>query len=283
MRASGAASPGTVTSPGTDFCHARERGGDFIIRIGWNSLKLYHPSGEPLDLFAFLPAADAGVVEHAVRIGSGHTASPARLLIAPIPADALERQHKRIRRKASKKGTRTDPRTLHAAGYLMVVTSLSAKDVSAAEIVRLYRLRWQIELAFKRLKSLGRFDALRADDPRLVRSWLLVHLIATVLIEDTVGKSLTVPPWADHFQGEAHLTMAGLAHRTLLPLVSDIRAPALSGTQQPTAHTLATTGTPTQTPIASRTSPSCLILALMGRSRVPGRFMGDRGIPARGR
>ena len=77
---------------------------------------------------------------------------------------------------------------------MMLVTSLSAEDATADEIVRLYRLRWQIELAFKRIKSLGGFAALRADDPRLVRAWLFAHLIAAVLIEDSLGEDLDSPP-----------------------------------------------------------------------------------------
>jgi len=55
-------------------------------------------------------------------------------------------------------------------------------------------MRWQIELAFKRLKSLGGFAALRARDPRLARSWLLAHLIAAVLIEASLGEALDSPP-----------------------------------------------------------------------------------------
>ena len=48
--------------------------------------------------------------------------------------------------------------------------------------------------AFKRLKSLGGFAALRARDPRLARSWLLAHLIAAVLIEASLGEALDFPP-----------------------------------------------------------------------------------------
>nr|MBW4093071.1 transposase [Pseudomonadota bacterium] len=65
---------------------------------------------------------------------------------------------------------------------------------TAAEVIRLYRLRWQVEIAFKRLKSLGAFAALRASDPRLARSWLLAHLIAAVLIETSLCEDLDSPP-----------------------------------------------------------------------------------------
>ena len=67
-------------------------------------------------------------------------------------------------------------------------------QATAEEVVRLYRMRWQIELAFKRLKSLGGFADLQASDPRLARTWLLAHLIAAVLIEASLGEGLDSPP-----------------------------------------------------------------------------------------
>jgi len=177
-----------------NFVHAQANGAHFITRIGWQSVKLYDASGGRFDLFAVLPEAGAPVVEHAVRIGSGQAAMAARLIIARKPPEAIERQQARLKRSASKKGHVTDPRTLRTAGFMMLVTSLSAEDATADEIVRLYRMRWQIELAFKRIKSLGGFAELRADDPRLVRAWLLAHLIAAVLIEASLGEDLDSPP-----------------------------------------------------------------------------------------
>jgi len=133
-------------------------------------------------------------MQHAVRIGAGGNAVTARLIIARKPPEATARQHRKLRRKASRKGHRTDPRTVLAAGFLMLLTSLPQTCASAEEGGRLYRLRWQVELAFKRLKSLGGFDTLQASDPRLARSWLLAHLIAAGLIEASLGEALDAPP-----------------------------------------------------------------------------------------
>ncbi len=129
-----------------------------------------------------------------MRIGAGANAVPARLIIARKPPEAVQRQHRRLRRKASRKGQKTDPRTLRAAGFMMLLTSLPAASATAQEVLTLYRLRWQVELAFKRLKSLGGFATLQASDPRLARSWLLAHLIAAVLIETSLGEGLASPP-----------------------------------------------------------------------------------------
>lgn len=182
-----------------NFTHARRQNADFITRIGWRSVNLFQPSGERFDLIAALSPSGAAVVEHAVQIsagqiGAGKTAVAARLIIARKPSEATLRQHNKLHRKASRKGHKTDPRTLLAAGFMMLLTSLPATVATAEEVVRLYRMRWQIELAFKRLKSLGGFDDLQASDPRLARSWLLAHLIAAVLIEASLGEALDAPP-----------------------------------------------------------------------------------------
>ena len=150
-----------------NFTHAKSQQADFITRIGWCSVTLFQPSGERFNLIAALSEEAADVVEHPVRIGTGKSAVPARLIIARKPPEATQQQHKRLHRKASRKGHKTDPRSLQAAGFMMLLTSLPAGLATAEEVVRLYRMRWQIELAFKRLKSL----AASTTCPLPIRSW----------------------------------------------------------------------------------------------------------------
>jgi hypothetical protein len=99
-----------------------------------------------------------------------------------------------VARKASKKSHRLDPRTTQAAGYLMLLTSLPAAQHSSEAVLSIYRNRWQIELGFKRLKSLGDIDGLPTADPDLTRAWLLAHLIAAVLTEDLAHQILDFSP-----------------------------------------------------------------------------------------
>ncbi len=82
-----------------------------------------------------------------------------------------------------------DPNSLIAAGFVVLVTSLPA-DIPPAEIAAAYRLRWQIELAFKRLKSLLHIDRLPTKSVDGSLAWLLAHLILAVLIEDTCQEFL---------------------------------------------------------------------------------------------
>ena len=68
--------------------------------------------------------------------------------------------------RSAKKGKQLDPRSLIAAEYVMLATTLRENAYPASEIIALYRLRWQIELAFKRLKNLLRMTAYRRKPTR---------------------------------------------------------------------------------------------------------------------
>ncbi|WP_428392204.1 transposase [Lichenicoccus sp.] len=177
-----------------NFAHARMNGADFITRIGWRSVRLFDIKGHGFDLLTVLPDSTAAVVEHPVFVGDGRKRVAARLIIARKPPEAVERQHRRLYRKASRNGSQTDPRTLRTAGFMMMLTSLSAEQATAEQVVRLYRMRWQVELAFKRLKSLGGFAKLHASDSRLARTWLLAHLIATRPDRDFAGRRSRLSP-----------------------------------------------------------------------------------------
>jgi IS4 transposase len=115
-------------------------------------------------------------------------------VILPVPPEMVERQHMRLRRQESRKGKTSDPRSYLAAGYLRLLTSLPADLASADRVASLYRMRWQIERAFKRLKSIGGSDHLPATDPKLARSWLLAKRILTLLTENLAGQVLDSPP-----------------------------------------------------------------------------------------
>jgi len=66
---------------------------------------------------------------------------------------------------------------------VILVTSLSAETFSTDDILKLYRMRWRIELAFKRLKSLIGLRSPPAQDARLAKPWLLSHLLMILLVE----------------------------------------------------------------------------------------------------
>ena len=73
-------------------------------------------------------------------------------------------------------------------------TSLPREGYPADEVLAAYRLRWQIELAFKRLKSLLGIDKLPTQTAQASRSWLTAHLIMALLCDETSQAFLAASP-----------------------------------------------------------------------------------------
>ena len=148
---------------------------------------------------------------------------PARLVVMRQHEDAGQRALRAAKRSHSRRRSRKKlrPLTLASTGYLMVLTSLSAEQASAAEVLAAYRLRWQVEVAFKRLKSGLGIDRLLARDPAMARSWLLSHLILALLIEDAAGEVLDNPPCATGRHQASRLAVA--------PARAAARCPARGG------------------------------------------------------
>ena len=97
--------------------------------------------------------------------------------------------------RAIKAGKKVDPRSLQAAGYVLLLTSLPDEHTPEA-ILQLYRLRWQIELLFKRFKSLIGLGDLPAKQRSLARSWIFGKLILALLVERTARKLADASPCA---------------------------------------------------------------------------------------
>ena len=65
----------------------------------------------------------------------------------------------------------------------MILTNLPLKSWPIARVALVYRLRWQIELAFKTLKSTFAMRDTPAKDPKLARTWILANLAAALLAD----------------------------------------------------------------------------------------------------
>jgi hypothetical protein len=171
-----------------------DSGADFIVRTGWNSLRLLQPNGEPLDLFAALAAQTEQEGEIQVRVHEGIAGAwPSqplilRLVIRRKDPQQVEAEQKRLLKAAKKHGKQPDPRSLEAAKYILLLTSLPADAFPPADTLALYRFRWQIELAFKRFKSLAGLDMLPAKKPELARAWIYARLIVAIIAEQIAGQ-----------------------------------------------------------------------------------------------
>jgi hypothetical protein len=171
---------------------------DFIVRVGWNALRLTRSDGSDFDLITHLGTLPAEVAPHEVmlraRVGVLDPPLPLRLIIQRKTPAATEAARTKLRREASRKQKLLDPRSLLAAEFIILATSLPAEGYPAEPVLAVYRLRWQIELAFKRLKSLLRMDRIPTRTERASRSWLTAHLILALLCDDLSQEFLDSSP-----------------------------------------------------------------------------------------
>jgi hypothetical protein len=170
----------------------------FVIRIGWQNLPLQDREGRPISLPQWLkvqsadPAATPAQLSAWVKTPQG--IFPVRVVARAIPPEKVEKIRNRLQAESKSKKTRLDERTLLAAGFVMVVSNLPDLTWSASEILDLYRFRWQIELVFKRLKSLLNFDHLRAIDPQLAQVYLLSKLLVALLLTEVQWRLALAAP-----------------------------------------------------------------------------------------
>jgi hypothetical protein len=110
----------------TDFGELLAHGTDRVVRIGWQNLPLETPTGERLDLVAWMETPIPTPTERPVLVTTPTGTHPLRLIAAPLPPDRAAEARRRCRRAASKKQRPIDRRTLVAAGFILLVTTLDA-------------------------------------------------------------------------------------------------------------------------------------------------------------
>src|SRR6202165_99801 len=173
-----------------------EAGADVVIRAGWKSACWLDGKGNVLDLVAELrKAAARGLINRPIWIKrkSGEPLA-LRLVAVKKPAHAAAEARRKARRAAQRGGHQLSKQTLDAADWVILVTSLKPTEFATADVLALYRLRWRIELGFKRLKSLIGLKGPPGFDERSARPYVLVHLLIILLLEPLVDGLEDSPP-----------------------------------------------------------------------------------------
>jgi hypothetical protein len=175
-----------------------DQGVKVVVRLnGRNFPLLSGPEAErPFELLAQLRTLQVGQVqEWRLYFRFGERCWPIRLCALRKSRAAAERAKRKVRRKARRKQHQVQADTLELSEYLLVLTNLESEAWSAANILELYRCRWQIELAFKRLKSLLKLGHLPKKDPDSARAWMQLKLLLALLTEKLCDDARFFSPW----------------------------------------------------------------------------------------
>ena len=160
-------------------------GADIIVRAGWRSVRWLNEDGDTLDIVAVLRKAKGqSMIDRPVWIWRRRAAPLAlRLVAIRKPPHATEAARVKARRAAQCEGSAITGETLAAAEWVIFVTSLKPEEFTGIEVGELYRARWRVEMAFKRLKSLIGLSGPPGDDPRTAKTWIMAHLLMILLLE----------------------------------------------------------------------------------------------------
>src|SRR5665213_781871 len=171
---------------------AEEAGAFYLLRTGLRSMRMIDPrTGDRLTGEAVLAALGEGsgteLAVEMIEVTAGKADIPApvkaRLVILRASDAATTREQARIERSRTKHKATPTKDTQALAGVVMLITNLPPTPWPIDKLALLYRLRWQIELAFKTLKSTFAMRHTPAKDPRLARTWILANLVAALLTE----------------------------------------------------------------------------------------------------
>lgn len=174
--------------------HVVDHGGDVIVRSNMVSVPLEDDNGRPVAMLPKLRRLAVGQArDWPALVRDSRGTIPVRVCALKKSAEQRRKAQDKLREVASRKGRNLQPDTLEAAGYVVVLTTLP--DVSAQQVLESYRHRWQIELAFKRLKSLLQLGHLKKTDPAGARAWLQGKLFVATLIETLIAVGERFSPW----------------------------------------------------------------------------------------
>ena len=175
------------------------QGGAVVVRINPQNFPIHDQRGQSFSLLSYLQSMQqpGAIGEWKVRLG----AVEGRVCALRKSEEAIRQAHRRIERHASKKQVKTKPETWEYAKYVAVFTT--EPSTSAATILDWYRVRWQIEMTFKRLKSLAQLGHFPKQDEQSSRAWLYGKLFVALLTQKLVRTGREISPWGYLLVGDA--------------------------------------------------------------------------------
>lgn len=169
---------------------------DVVLRLNSGVFPLIDKDGRPIEPARLVEKLKVGkIAEWPVWFEYDGRRYPLRLCVLRKSLAAEKRARRKAERKARNKGLQLRPETLQLAAFVLVITSLPASWAPTKLILELYRARWQVELAFKRLKQLlAAGHVPKTSDPSS-RAWLQAKILTALLIEHMIHAGRFFSPW----------------------------------------------------------------------------------------
>jgi hypothetical protein len=194
---------GEVVLADRGYCHRAgvaqvlEAQADVVVRLVPSNFPLQDARGRAFEVLPRLEGLKAGqCLERQVWFEHDGWLRPLRLCVMRKPELATQQARRRLRRKASRNSHQPQEQALQGAAYVMILTSLPATDWNTQAVLELYRARWQIELAFKRLKMLLQAGHVPKSNDACAKAWMQAKILTALLIESLLCDSRSFSPYS---------------------------------------------------------------------------------------
>jgi len=160
---------------------------DLVVRFTPHNLPLQEASGKALDVVRWLKGchAPAGrVVSREVWISYQGQQFAVRCIGLRLSEEQRAAAERRKKRTAQRKQQQVQADTLYLAGWVLLITTLPSAHWSAQQVLRLYQARWHIELVFKRIKQLLKYQTLRCTTAATALPTITALLLGWALQEE---------------------------------------------------------------------------------------------------
>lgn len=181
------------------------QGADLCVRLNRTSLPLVDEEGRPFPLLKKIQTLrKAGeIAEWRVSVQSGNQKIEGRLCGIRKSEAAVQQAQRKLAIKQQNGKAKDTPENREYACYVLVFTTLPKHRATTRQVLECYRLRWQIELTFKRLKSIVQLGHVPKHDDHSSRAWLFGKLFVALLSQKLARVGSAISPWGYYLQGQA--------------------------------------------------------------------------------
>jgi len=178
--------------------YVRQQGGDVLVRVNPMSLPLYNTAGgKKHDVVRLTRGLRVGEVRAwpAWVKGPEDRWHAGRLVAVRRSRAATERELRKLKENAKTAEGPPGKMARILARYVLVWASVSASELGKRQVLRHFRYRWQLELVFKRAKSIMGLGQLPKRSDESSRAWLNGKLLVAMLVDKLWRHAESLSPW----------------------------------------------------------------------------------------
>lgn len=173
--------------------YIRDSQGHFLTRYVNKAFTLFTKKTERIKLLDYIRPLQTGEIFE-LKAYIGEKKLPIRVIAVKKSEKQAELSFKKVKRVHKRKQKKINLETLEYHRYIILITSLP-KNIPAERVLELYRLRWQIEIAFKHLKSIFGLGHLPKEDEESCKAWLHGKFFVALLAQTIRDEARIFSPW----------------------------------------------------------------------------------------